>query len=92
MGDRDRKKDMKEVKELGTFFALIGVIKTHLQQSQAPETHGKVWSKEELISLEEYWFREHLNKMDVQKSTGPDGRHAQVLVEFDDVNANPDNL
>lgn len=45
--------DMKEVKGLGTFFALIGIIKTHLQLSQAPETHGKVWSKEELISLEE---------------------------------------
>lgn len=45
--------DMKEVKGLRTFFALIGIIKTYLQLSQAPETHGKVWSKEELISLED---------------------------------------
>lgn len=45
MGDRDRKKDMKEVKELGTFFALIGVIKTHLQQSQAPKLMGRSGAK-----------------------------------------------
>lgn len=36
-----------------------------LQQSQAPETHGNVWSKEELLSLEETQFREHLNQLDI---------------------------
>lgn len=83
---------MKEGKELGTFFALINIIKTHLQQTQAPETHEKVWSKEELLSLEEDWFREHLNKLDIQKSTGPYGRLIQELAEFDDVSARLDNL
>lgn len=82
---------MKEGKELGTFFALID-IKTHLQESQASGTHGKVWRKEGLISLEEDWFRKHLNKLDIQKSTGPDGRFIQALLEFDNVSARLDNL
>lgn len=45
-----QEEDMKEGKELGTFFALIDIIETHLQNPQATETDEKVWSKW-LISL-----------------------------------------
>lgn len=83
---------MKECKELGTFFALIDIIRTHLQQTQAPKTHEKVWSKGELLPLEEDCFREHLNKLDMQKSTGPGGSHIKALAEFGNVSARLDNL
>lgn len=82
---------MEESEELKTFSALVCTGKTHLQQSQVPETHGNVWRKEELRSLEKNQFREHLNKRDVHKSTGPDGRHPQVLTELDNVSARPLN-
>ncbi|KAK4829860.1 hypothetical protein QYF61_007252 [Mycteria americana] len=42
-----------------------------------------------VTSLEVDQFREHLNKLDIQKSTGPDRRHPQVLTKFDNVNARP---
>lgn len=47
-------------------LALINISKTHLQKSQGPETHEKVWNIEELIPLKEDWFKEHLNKLDIQ--------------------------
>lgn len=60
-----------------------------LQQSQAPDTHGNVWSKEEFLSLEDTQFREHLNQLDIQKSVAPDGKHPWVLRELANVATRP---
>lgn len=43
-------------------------VKGILQESQAPETRGKVWSKEALQSVKE--DKERLNKLDILKSHG----------------------
>lgn len=41
-------KDMGKVKVINAFFALVFTGKPSLQESQAPEAYGKVWSKEDL--------------------------------------------
>ncbi|KAK4806997.1 hypothetical protein QYF61_000326 [Mycteria americana] len=46
--------------------------KTSLQESQAPEARGKVWSKEDVPLVEEDLVREYLSKPDVQgQERGP---------------------
>ncbi|KAK4807002.1 hypothetical protein QYF61_000331 [Mycteria americana] len=53
--------------------ALSNLInKTSLQESQAPEARGKVWSKEDVPLVEEDLVREYLSKPDVQgQERGP---------------------
>ncbi|XP_009889679.1 PREDICTED: C2 domain-containing protein 2 [Charadrius vociferus] len=48
-----------------------------LQESQAPETKVKVWSKADALLVEEDQVREYLSKLDICNSTGPDG----ILIE-----------
>ncbi|KAK4828527.1 hypothetical protein QYF61_026949 [Mycteria americana] len=52
--------DMEKV--LDPFFASIFTSKPGLQESQAPETTGKVWSKKDLPMVEEDQDREYLSK------------------------------
>lgn len=60
------RKDTENVEVLNTFSASFFTGKMDCQASQAPETSKKVWSKEDLPSVEEDKFREHLDKLDVQ--------------------------
>lgn len=53
--------------------------------SQAPETRGKVWSKEDVLLVDEDQVREHLSKLVICKSLGPNMMHPQVLRELGDV-------
>jgi len=50
----------------GTQCLLCFGLKTGLQESQVPETHGKLWSKEDLPSVAEDQIREPLSKLDRQ--------------------------
>ncbi|KAK4832422.1 hypothetical protein QYF61_023101 [Mycteria americana] len=81
----------REVVELPS----LEVFKRHLDEvlrdmeSQAPETHEKVWSKEDRPSAEEDQANKHLNKLDIHKSMRPDGMYPQVLRELADVIARP---
>ena len=45
--------DMEKTEVLNAFFTLVFTSKTCLQESQAPETRAKLWSKEDLPSMEE---------------------------------------
>ena len=45
------------------------------KESQAPKTREKGWSKEDLLLVEKDQVREHLNKLDIHESMGPDGMH-----------------
>lgn len=47
-------KDMEKAAVISAFFALVFTGKISLQESQACENRGKVWSKEGLSSSEEY--------------------------------------
>lgn len=53
-------------------FTLAFISKTSLQESQAPETSGKVQSKIYLPSVEEDQLREHLSKLDICEYIGSD--------------------
>lgn len=53
--------DMGKVEVIYNFFASIFTGNIGLQESQASETRRKVWSKEEVPSVDEDQVREHLN-------------------------------
>jgi len=65
-------KDAKKPELLNAFFALVFTGKTDLPESQVPEGREKVWSKEDLPSMEEDQAREHLNQTDIHNSIRPD--------------------
>ena len=49
-------------------FISVFVGKTSFQESQAPETTGEVWTKEDLLLVEEGQVREHLNHLGTHTS------------------------
>ena len=55
---------------------------TGLQQSQAPETSGKVQGKVDLRSVEENQFREYLNKLDMCKAMALVGYMLRELTDI----------
>lgn len=67
--------DTEKAKILTAFFDSVFTGKTSIQESQAPETRGKVWSKEVLSSVKKDQVKEHLNKLNVHKSMGCNGLH-----------------
>lgn len=56
-------KDVEKPKVLNATFTSAFTRKTTLQESQASETRGQVWSKKDLPLVEEDQVREHLNKV-----------------------------
>ncbi|GAB0177985.1 mitochondrial enolase superfamily member 1 [Grus japonensis] len=88
-------RDMKKVElhtgkteVLNAFFTLGSTVEICSQKSQASETSGKVWSKED-VPLEEDQVREHLNNLDVHKSLGPDEMYPRLLRELVHVTVRP---
>ena len=59
---------MEKADVLDAFFTSIFTGQTGLQDSQASQTRGKVWSKESLHLVEEDQVKEHLDKLGVHKS------------------------
>lgn len=59
---------IEKVKVANAFFASVFHVNTDLQEFQALETRNKVWSKEDLSTLEEDQVREHWNELDVHKA------------------------
>lgn len=60
-------RDMEKTEEANGFFASVSTVNTDLQQFQGLETRAKVWSKEDLPSVEDDQVREHLNELDIHK-------------------------
>jgi len=65
------------------FFISVLTGKTGLQESQVP--NGKLQKKEDLPLVEEDQVREHLNKLDIQKSMRPGGMCPCVLKKLAEV-------
>jgi len=58
-------------------FTSIFTGKTCLQESQAPDTNG--CSEEGLLVVEDDQAKEHLNRLNIQKSMGPDEMRADII-------------
>lgn len=65
------------------------LVRITLQESQGPETSGKVWSDEDLPSAQEAQVSKHLNQFDTQKSRRPDVMDPGALRELASVVARP---
>ena len=50
---------MEKAEVLKALFGSVSTSKTSLQESQAPETRGKVWNKKDLPMVEEDQVRQH---------------------------------
>lgn len=85
--DDEWERDIGLRKNYGTKYHICLNLHKSLcsQGSQAPETRGKVWNKEDVLLVSEDQVREHLSKLDICRSLGPSMMHPQVLRELGDV-------
>lgn len=80
-----RKDPVMKATEKAKVFSTFFINKACFQESQNPENSGKVWSKEDLLSVEEDQARQCLNKLDIHKSVRFDSMQPQELRELADV-------
>ncbi|PKU44100.1 rna-directed dna polymerase from mobile element jockey-like [Limosa lapponica baueri] len=81
--------DAEKAELLNAFFASVFAAQASPQESQTLEVTETVWMKEDFPLIEEDQVREQLSKLDICKSMGPGGMHAQVLRELAKVTAGP---
>ncbi|GAB0208568.1 mitochondrial enolase superfamily member 1 [Grus japonensis] len=67
--------DTEKAELLNAFFASVLTAKADPQESHTLEVRDKVLQKEDFPLVKEDWVREHLGKLDIHKSMGPDGMH-----------------
>ncbi|GAB0204486.1 mitochondrial enolase superfamily member 1 [Grus japonensis] len=67
--------DTEKAELLNVFFASVFTAKASPQETQTLEVGEEVWRKEDLPLVKEDQVREHLGKLDIHKSMGPDGMH-----------------
>ncbi|GAB0208357.1 mitochondrial enolase superfamily member 1 [Grus japonensis] len=67
--------DTEKVELLNAAFASVFTAKADPQESQTLEVGEKVLRKEDLPLVDKDRVRDHLGKLDIHKSMGPDGMH-----------------
>lgn len=77
-------KDMKKVKvpSLSAFFALTLLVRFAFSRPRPVSPLAKVWGNKDLPLMEDNQVSEHINKLDIHKSRGPDGTLPESLREL----------
>ena len=81
--------DAEMVGILNTFFASVFHDKTSPWESQTLEVSKRLWVTENFLLVEVDLVREHLAKINVHKSIGPDGMCPRVLRELAEMISEP---
>lgn len=74
---------MEKTGIFNVFSASVSICKTS-QESKAPETHGKAWSRKDLpfVKKDHVRVREHLDSLDIQMFMGLMVMHPWILREL----------
>ena len=67
--------DTEKAELLNAFVASVSTAKASPQESQILRVREEVWQKQDLPLVEEDCVRDHLSKLDTNKSMCPNGMH-----------------
>lgn len=67
--------DAEKLEVLNAFFTSVFAVEASPPEYLTQETREKVWTEEDFPLVEENQIRDHLGKLDIHKSRGPDGMH-----------------